>query len=158
MVLRMRTHNVFGFAVSLLPIRMWLREDLPTAVFTSILFTASINWFIDFVAGHRGGRRTPYTHSLITSTFIAAVIAILYIYALHILGVAAPLQQVFAASISVAVSHMMLDAMSRDGIYPLWPFTKKRLSILHIRYDNSVANTLFIVISVVIIVLVFLSM
>lgn len=153
----MRTHNVFGFALSLLVVEAWLYNYFLIAIFTSILLTLSINWFIDRIAGHKGYRRAPYTHSFITSTVIAVAIAMLYIYALDFLGVTVPVQQVFAASICVAVSHMLLDMMTKDGIYPIWPLAGNKLSILGVRYDNPAINTLFVVISIAIILAILLT-
>lgn len=122
-------------------------------MFSSIFLTLSINWFIDHVAGHRGYRRAPYTHSFITSTAIALIITFLYIYILGLINLTVS-AAIYAASVAIAITHMVLDMMTKDGIYPLWPFSSSRVSILGVRYDNPIANTLFVLISLIIVVLI----
>ncbi len=156
--MRMRTHNIFGFAISLLMLRAWLYRYFFLVVFTSTYLTLSINWFIDRVVGHRGYRRAPYTHSFITSTIISIIIVLPYIYVLKIFGFEISIQlNLYMAAISVAFSHIILDMVTKDGVYPLWPFSRGRLSILGIRYDNPIANIFFVLISIILIAMMLLD-
>ena len=155
--MRLRTHNIFGFAIALLVLRTWLYKHLLLTVFSSIFLSLSINWFIDHVAGHKGYRRTPYTHSFVTSAIIAVIITLLYLYALRLLGVYIPMELLYGA-VAIAVSHILLDMVTKDGVYPLWPFSRGRVSVLGIRYDNPIVNIFFVIVSIAIVAVILLDM
>lgn len=150
--MRSKTHNIFSFAISLLILRIWLYTAFLLAIFSSIFLSLSINWFIDHVAGHKGYRRAPYTHSFVTSILISILVAFLYTYILRTLGFALPIPLLYIASIAIAASHMFLDIMTKDGIYPLWPFSKVRISILGARYDNPALNAFIAIVSLTMII------
>jgi hypothetical protein len=47
----------------------------------------------------------------------------------------------FAAGVYVAYNHLFLDSLTEAGIF----YTTHRIALAHIRYNNSIVNTLFVV-------------
>lgn len=155
--MKRRTHNVFSFAVAL-----WLSAYLRTSdsliysVALSLFFSIALNWLIDSVAGHKGMRRTPYTHSPIgvfvfSLLLVVSVATISYIFGV-LVSISMLLELLFFAYM-IGVSHLFLDMLTADGIYILWPFTSNRLSLLKARYDNKPLNNFIQLVSLVAIAL-----
>lgn len=100
-------------------------------------------------------RRAPYTHSIFGSIMISIAISVpilLMIYIYENFMAIEMLLNLLAISISIGLSHILLDMFTADGIYPLWPINKARLSLLRVRYDNFVLNVFTIFISIAILI------
>uniref|UniRef100_A0A7C4NK18 Metal-dependent hydrolase n=1 Tax=Ignisphaera aggregans TaxID=334771 RepID=A0A7C4NK18_9CREN len=152
--LRSRTHNLFSFAISLSISLNLLNLDIFYATIVSIYLSISINQVTDSVLGHKGFKRTPYTHSIFGSTMISVIMAVpmtflVYLYFPNaLINIAIPLVLI---SIAVGYTHLLLDILTADGVYLLWPLSKKKISLLKVRYDNSTINILITFISIMII-------
>lgn len=120
----------------------------------SVYLSISINWASDSVLGHKGFKRTPYTHSMFGSTMISIIMAmpmilLIYLYFPNALtNIAVPLA---LTSIAVGYTHLLLDILTADGVYLFWPLSKKKISLLKVRYDNYITNLLTTFISIMII-------
>lgn len=120
----------------------------------SLYLSTAINWAIDSIAGHKGFRRTPYTHSVfgassISIIVITPILMLIYLYFSNILvKLITPLT---LTSIAIGYTHLLLDILTVDGVYLFWPISRKRISLLKVRYDNFVANTLITLVSIIII-------
>lgn len=151
--MKRKTHNIFGFAIA-----FWLSTKiLDIEVFyifmLSLYLSMAINWSIDSIAGHRGGRRTPYTHSLLGSVImsmamIIPIISIKYLYEINIS--IELLANISIIAIAIGLAHLALDMFTADGIYILWPISKLKLSISKARYDDPILNFLAVFISIMI--------
>ncbi|MEL9940179.1 MAG: metal-dependent hydrolase [Ignisphaera sp.] len=155
--MKRKTHDILGLAIGL-----WVSKVFPItnsflANFLSVIaMSVFINRVIDGFGGHRGFRRTPYTHSLFGLLLISiAAILLLYCFA-YLLGFGTfihLLQNMFAVLFSIGFAHLLADLMTADGVYLFWPFTKKRVSATRRRYDDVLLNGLAIFFSLMIILL-----
>ncbi|MEL9990523.1 MAG: DUF1286 domain-containing protein [Thermoproteus sp.] len=103
----------------------------------TIAFIASLfgNYIIDKI-GHRGHVRTPLTHTLprsIAWSLLSVPLAVLPF------GLASLPAALMAAALT-GPSHMLLDALTEEGIYVKREGKWRRWAIAHFRYNNFVAN------------------
>lgn len=118
-------------------------------------FSIVINYIVDSIGGHRGYRRSPHTHSIIGSAIISILVSLPIIIAVRSLSLSIPKEiqlSLLALAILVGLSHVLLDMFTADGVYPLWPFKKTKVSLLQTRYDNLILNILMIIVSLLIII------
>lgn len=150
----MKTHNLFGFSVALwLSLKMLELEILYSVVLSAYLSTA-VNTMIDRVGGHRGFRRTPYTHSILGSALVSVVVAvplILFIFALGIPRGEGMVQGILALSLVAGFAHLFLDMLTVDGVPLVWPLSVRRYRLARVRYDSVLANGLIIAASLAIV-------
>ena len=155
------THNVFSLALCLWVSKLLHIEPVIISVLLSLMLTVFINWFIDSVAGHKGFRRTPHTHSILGALIISLLLS-LGIYAitllLGILMSMALLTKLIALALTSAFSHLLLDIFTANGIALLWPFKKRRFLIIGMRYDDPMLNAIIISLSILIIFIYMLSL
>ncbi len=162
--MKLSTHNLSGTAIAfLIFMRMFHDSNIYLIfikIFGSIILSAIINSSIDFLFGHRGCRRTPWTHSVIGASILSLAISIAIIIFLEILGISLQLYTcivVSIASFSIAIIHIVLDMLTAGGVYLLWPFNSKRYSLLRVSYDNKPLNFFISLISIAIIVYTLMS-
>lgn len=92
-----------------------------------------LSYFLNKSIGHR-----TYTHALIAVAILVAITTGIFFYS----GSNSP---AFIFSISVTggwIGHILLDMLTKEGVPLLYPFIKKRLSLLPIR-TNSIWENLF---------------
>ena len=143
------THIIVGLCLSVAT-ALALDPSIPRCVVAGIL-GALVNHSIDAV-GHRGPRRTPFTHSLLGASllaiaFLAPLIAVRITLSLPVISVGLALGVWIAA-----LSHILLDSMTVAGTYPLYPWKRKRFRIAKLRYDDPAANVLIAGASVMVLV------
>lgn len=158
-MLKSKTHNVFGFAIALLLSLRLLKINIVYGVFLSLYFSLIINWAIDYVAGHKGLRRTPYTHSITGTTLISTLSLTPVLVMLQIYGVQSDIWivlRLLLLSLPVGLSHLLLDMLTADGVYLLWPASRSRIALLRARYDDPLLNTFVSIVSIVIVLSLFL--
>ncbi|MDG6918635.1 MAG: DUF1286 domain-containing protein [Nitrososphaerota archaeon] len=96
--------------------------------------------------------RMPRTHSVFTAPLWGLLSAVPFYYAVNYFALL-PASTVtvyhftlpatiwlFAAGVYVAYNHLFLDSMTQAGVY----FTTHRIAIAHLRYNDTVANTVFV--------------
>jgi len=120
--MKLGTHILFGFALTLWLLSFFTGVVSPTLLFYALLVSSLTNIFID-AAGHEGVKRSPVTHGVFGSIFVTLVVALGLMY----LG--------FNASPWLALSvffncyiHYILDMMTMQGVQLLYPIHKKGLS------------------------------
>lgn len=122
----------------------------------SIYLSTAINWAIDSVAGHKGFKRTPYTHSVLGASTISIIVimpVLFFIYSYSLKNILTKLiTSLTLISIVIGYTHLLLDLFTVDGVYLFWPLSRKKISLLKVRYDNFIANTLITLVSITIIV------
>ncbi len=156
--MKLSTHNVSGAAVALIIfMNMVYGHDtysILLKIFISLILSAIVNSSIDFLYGHVGGRRTPWTHSVIGASILSLIISIAMIIVLEFIGITLRSYIYIVISIanfSIAILHIGLDALTAGGVYLLWPFSSKRYSLLKASYNDRVLNSLISLISIAII-------
>jgi len=120
------THLAFGFLIALLSIELFDIQNklifILIGVFFSIFpdiderkskigrkykFTSAI---INFIFGHRG-----FFHSI----YIPLILYLIFYYINNEIGI---------AILAGYFSHLFMDAMTKNGIRPLYPFVNKRIN------------------------------
>jgi len=155
------THNVFSFATNLWILRMLGLGDIACATLVSVSISIIVNWVIDSLAGHKGRRRTPYTHSLTGAFIITLLFTIATHFTLQLLGINNPAHITLVTAVLVlltSLTHLLLDSFTADGVELLWPFKRGRISLSNRRYDDPSLNALFIVLAVILVALYIVSM
>jgi membrane-bound metal-dependent hydrolase YbcI (DUF457 family) len=155
------THNVFSFATNLWILRMLEVGDIACATLVSVSISIIVNWVIDSLAGHKGHRRTPYTHSLTGAFIITLLLTIATHLMLQLLGIHSLAHITLVTAVLVlltSLTHLLLDTFTVDGVELLWPFRYGRISLSNRRYDDPSLNTLFIVLAVILVTLYIISM
>lgn len=107
-----------------------------------------ISLIIKATAGHRGAFHTP---------FLMLVIDFLLLFLVSYLDLsAASMQTVYWAILGMSVgwlSHLFMDALTSNGICFLWPFSKKKFSLMKLKTnrDDWIARLIFIIITIMVI-------
>jgi len=159
--LRRSTHNAFSFALCLWVAKLLLDEPLVLVVLLALIATLFTNWFIDSVAGHRGPRRTPYTHSILGASAISLLLTLSTYTVTVLLNLAIDvtlLKNIFILALVSSLSHLLLDAFTADGVALLWPFKKRRVSLTSLHYDNPLLNGVAIGVGIALVLLYILSL
>ena len=133
-----------------------LTHYLIVQALSSALLSAVMNYSIDSFFGHKGFKRTPYTHSILGSFTLSLLITLaIYIMCMFIglRNCFTWLNNVFLQCLSIAFSHLLLDSLTVDGVYPLWPFSRSKIALTHRRYDYIALNLSMQIIAVVLIAL-----
>ncbi|MGC8613199.1 MAG: DUF1286 domain-containing protein [Conexivisphaera sp.] len=157
--MKLATHYIFTIGM----VALAARPILPPAVrlSTAIWLGILVNWLIDH-GGHevRGGipRRTAVTHSVPGAVGVGVALGILPVAAVLVLvpslaswlgtqPTAGPLFVLLAGLLGglAGLSHLLLDALTEGGIY----YHGRRWALAHWRYDNAVANALFMFLGLV---------
>jgi len=156
--MKLSTHNISGTAIAFtILMKIIGRNSLSntlTMFFTALILSIIINTAIDFLYGHRGGRRTPWTHSIIGATIISIAISIAITIAIESIGIGLEPEThlvITTTCFSIALLHIALDMLTAGGVYLLWPFNKKRYSLLKIPYNDKTINILITLLSTTII-------
>lgn len=153
--MRLFTHTVFSFGVGALIFYIW------GVLVDSKLLAAYGNqwWFymliVSWLGNHMIDRlghgvtpqgyltRLPRTHSIFTAPLWGALAAVIVTWALSkiwFLDISTYYLGAIEVGVFVAYSHLFLDAFTQSGIY----FTTKRIDIMHLGYNNLIANWLAI--------------
>ncbi|MEM1896804.1 MAG: metal-dependent hydrolase [Ignisphaera sp.] len=160
--MKRRTHNIFSFAIALwISTYLHIIDSLIYAISISLFFAIALNWLIDSLAGHKGMRRTPYTHSPIGVLMLSLLLVASMAIVLRTIGSNMSLHEfldLLLLAYIVGVSHLFLDMLTADGVYLIWPFGNTKISLLKARYDNRLLNNFVQFLSIVIIVLLILKL
>ncbi len=155
--MRLLTHVVSGFCVAT-SFSLLLGLDLRVGIVAGILATLA-NYLIDAV-GHSAtshGTRRNCIHSLLGVTLILATIfAMLVIFSIFA-PPPIPLEMLLGPRTIASVAlgtylHLLLDAFTEGGIYPLYPVSRKRFAVAHLDYDNPWINVATIIASLALLV------
>lgn len=143
----MRTHVVFTAGLLALMLRGLFRLPLYDALAVAFVVSVVANYLIDAL-GHEGRRRTPLTHTVPRSMAwgLASSLAAVAIMPDAILPA-------LAAGAVAGPSHMLLDAITEHGIYVKRNGRWRRLALAHIRYNNPLANSAFMLLGISLLVL-----
>ncbi|MEL9990373.1 MAG: DUF1286 domain-containing protein [Thermoproteus sp.] len=143
----LRTHYTFSAGLLALALAALFRPPLYETLTVALLVSATANSVIDML-GHKGGRRTPLTHTVprsvawgLASSLLAAVV------------VPKALPLALAAGAIAGPSHMLLDVITEHGIYVKRNGHWRRLALAHIRYNNPLANLALTLLGVLFLVL-----
>lgn len=98
--------------------------------------------------------RRPRTHSIFTAPIWGLLSALPFYWASEYFSLFQPhtetlgplisfpsLVWLFVAGVYVAYNHLFLDSLTEAGIY----FTTRRIALAHLRYNERIINTLFVV-------------
>ncbi|MGC9178111.1 MAG: DUF1286 domain-containing protein [Conexivisphaera sp.] len=157
--MRLATHYIFTIGLIALAARPIL--PIAGALLAAAWLGLTTNWVIDR-AGHemRNGipRRTATTHSIpgaagvgvalgVVPVILAAFLDPVALMSAGIPPPAVPLLALLMAALGAlaGLSHLLLDALTEDGIY----YHGRRWALAHWRYDNAVANALFVFLGLV---------
>ena len=106
----------------------------------AIAVTVIVNWLVDRVGHERRGRfivRSAWSHSILFVT--VSTLAILYLLCI-LWGCSFTTAAVPA--LAGSLSHLALDTVTRNGVAPLWPLSRRRVRGV-VRYDDRLVNWLF---------------
>ncbi len=138
--MKLATHVSVGFSVAA-ALAVLFGCSVSCAWYTG-LAAALVNIAVDML-GHevKGGipRRTAFSHSLVGPFFFSL--------AFILPALLAPPHEAVAATISIlggVYTHLLLDAVTEGGIYPYWPFSRRRWRLAGLRYNHVAANTVAI--------------
>ncbi|MCX8186672.1 MAG: DUF1286 domain-containing protein [Sulfolobales archaeon] len=147
--MKMLTHVLFTFALASLVCSTQIRD---VWVLNNVfIYSLLINYFID-VFGHLNGKRTPLTHEVINNVSISlATGLIIHFIISHTVYI--PALVVVATSVIASFTHLFLDLIT-GNIYLAKPLGLVKLNLSVGRYDDFALNTLFIFMSLVIVVLI----
>ena len=106
----------------------------------AIAATVIVNWLVDRVGHERRGRfivRSAWSHSIpfITVTTIAILYPLALLWRCGFTTTAIP-------ALAGSLSHLALDAVTRNGVAPLWPLSRRRVRGI-VKYDDRLVNWLF---------------
>ena len=109
---------------------------------TAAAFAAAVivNWLVDRVGHERRGRfvaRSAWSHSIIfvTALTMTTLYPLTLLWGCSFTTAAAP-------ALAGSLSHLALDAVTRNGVAPLWPLSRRRVRGV-VRYDDRLVNWLF---------------
>jgi len=147
------THLAFGLLVSLLSIEIFNIENKSMFILITVFFsifpdiderkskigrkTRIISTIINFIFGHRG-----FFHSI----YIPLILYFIFYYINNEIGI---------AILAGYFSHLFMDAMTKNGIRPLYPLVNKRINGFFI--TNSILEKILFLVIISIIVLILLT-
>jgi hypothetical protein len=139
------THFLFSVGVGVF---LLCRIEGPTLLYLALTvwLAFATNEAID-VLGHfkRGGMpiRSFWTHSVFTAPLWGVAVALVTVYFLdRIVDLGMPASQavlLYALSVVIAYSHLLLDALTEGGIF----LGRRRVALTHFRYNNPIINGAF---------------
>ncbi|WP_292000320.1 DUF1286 domain-containing protein [Caldivirga sp.] len=155
--MRLRTHVIFSMGLITLAESALRISNVVLLLGSSLVLSYLINFLID-VLGHeeKNGftRRTPRTHTMGRSFTLGLIISILtamFLYYMSPIGIYKALIIALMGPVT-GWSHMLLDALTENGIYVKRRGKWTRFALAHFKYNNSALNWLFIVIGVMLII------
>ncbi len=138
------THIVVGFCTG------FTATFFSTNVLEAIV-AGTLGGFLNYIIdayGHRGAFRSPFTHSVIGVTIMCASLGVAIYAILSLTLNYVPSISILEGLLFSGYSHLLLDSLTRFGIYPLYPFSRKRFSIACISYDDPLINRVLIAASI----------
>jgi len=142
---------VVGFCIAV-AVSLEMNELAALALFNGFI-SSWLNYVVDRF-GHRGPRRVPFMHSVLGVTLLCLALGI----ATYIASSSTRLAlEVFVPVYAGALSHILLDSFTSAGVYPLYPFSKRKLSLARVRYDSSVANAVAVVLALLLVMVIALA-
>jgi hypothetical protein len=152
------THLAFSVGVGVFLV---CRIEGPTLLYLALTawLAFATNEAIDML-GHfsRGGTpvRSFWTHSVFTAPLWGILVALATVYFLdRVIGFGMPALQallLYALSVIIAYSHLLLDALTEGGIF----LGKRRVALAHFRYNNPIVNGAFAALGVLLVIAAFL--
>jgi hypothetical protein len=152
---RLFTHTIFTWGVASL-FFYWIgihfdNQLLTSFVYIWLIYFLAVSWLGNHVIdifGHAilpNGmpKRLARTHSVFTAPIWGAGCAVVVTWLLSkvwIFHVTPYYAGAIMIGVFVGYSHLFLDAFTQAGIY----FTTKRIDIMHLSYNNTIANLLAI--------------
>ena len=106
----------------------------------AIAAAVTVNWLVDRVGHERRGRfivRSAWSHSIlfITVTTLAILYPLTLIWVCSFTTAAVP-------ALAGSLSHLALDAVTKNGVAPFWPLSRRRVRGV-VRYDDRIVNWVF---------------
>jgi membrane-bound metal-dependent hydrolase YbcI (DUF457 family) len=142
----MLTHVVFGAGAAAV-----LTPFMPDIfrLYIAVTLSLLVNPVIDGLGHFRRGphvARSPLTHSVFTAPLWGAAVGyLLWAGWRSLVGPAQGLMEAMVVSgVVVALSHLLLDAMTERGVYLLGG----RVALAHLRSGNGMLNALFLLVGV----------
>ena len=139
--MKLIAHDIFAFGLGAYVLAQ-LGAGIVASVTLAFFLSVAVNRIID--AGHyqKKGRpaRSHLTHSVFTAPIWGLLVGLaissiaLFVFHADVLALGA------VVGALAAYSHLFLDSMTEGGVF-LW---KKRIALVHFRYNNGFANGLAI--------------
>jgi membrane-bound metal-dependent hydrolase YbcI (DUF457 family) len=149
--MKLLTHVIFGFAVSLWLFRVFGYSSIPIVPAVAIAVSAITNWIIDYL-GHEGLVRNPLTHSLAGSILITFIVTGVFL----LLGFDMMPWLMLVVWLN-CLTHYLLDVITTEGVELFYPISHKRYHG-SLRYDNVVANMSFNAAAVLVVALWYITL
>jgi membrane-bound metal-dependent hydrolase YbcI (DUF457 family) len=139
--MKLLTHVVFGFAVSLWLFKVFGYSSIPIVPAVALTVSALTNWIIDYL-GHEGPIRSPLTHSLAGSILITFIVT----GVLLLLGFDMMPYLMIVVWLNCLV-HYLLDIITTEGVELFYPISHRRYHG-RLSYSDVTANWSFITVAV----------
>ena len=155
--MQLRTHVVFSIGLTTLIESTLGISNIILILGSSLVLSYLINFLIDAL-GHeeKNGfiRRSPRTHTMgrsFTLGLIISLLVALFLYYMTPIGSYKALIIVLMGPV-IGWSHMLLDALTENGIYVKRRGRWVRFALAHFKYNNIALNWLFIIIGIIMLI------
>lgn len=155
--MKLRTHVAFSVGLTALTESTLGISNIILLLGSSIVLSYLVNLIIDAL-GHeeKDGftRRSPRTHTMgrsFTAGLIISLLVALFLYYMSPIGAYRALIIALMGPV-VGWSHMLLDALTENGIYVKRRGRWVRFALAHFKYNNPALNWLFIIIGVMLLI------